>query len=116
MPGLRRQLFGYSKGHVAYHLTTLFDHGDGRALVRIFAELPLSFAQRALHRLRGRTPYPWRLLATEMLGTLLGPWSLWRAQRLAKRVARQHGVRRGSPRVATSRPLPRKPAALEVSR
>ena len=23
LPGLRRQLFGYSKGHVAYHLTTL---------------------------------------------------------------------------------------------
>lgn len=115
MPGLRRQLFGYSKGHVAYHLTTLFDHGDGRALVRILAELPLSFAQRAWQRLRGRSPYPWRLLATEMIGTLLGPWSLWRAQRLAKRLARQHGAGRGSLRVAASRLLPPKQPALEVS-
>lgn len=116
MPGLRKQLYAYSKGHVAYHLMTWFDHGDGRALVRIFAELPLSYLQRAINRLRGRYPYPWSLLATEFAGTLAGPWSLWRAHRLARRVARQHGVQRPAPRLAATRLLARKRPALEVSR
>jgi len=83
MTELRRQLFAYSKGHVAYHLRTFFDYRDGRALVRIFAELPLAFFRRAVDRVSRRTEYPLRLLGLEILGTLLGPWSLWRASRLA---------------------------------
>ncbi len=89
MAALRSQLFGYSKGHVAYHLLTLFEHGDLRALVRIFVELPVAFAQRARDRLRHRSAYAWSLLLVEFAGTLAGPWALWRAHRLARRVARQ---------------------------
>lgn len=85
MSELRRQLFAYSKGHVAYHLRTFSDYRDGRALVRIFAELPLAFFRRAVDRICRRTQYPLRLLALEILGTFLGPWSLWRATRLAAR-------------------------------
>jgi GT2 family glycosyltransferase len=76
---LQRQIFAYSKGHVAYHLLTLMKYRDRRALTRILAELPLSLARRGWQRLRGRGSYPWRLLATEIGGTLLGPWALWRS-------------------------------------
>ncbi len=85
MSELRRQLFAYSKGHVAYHLRTFLDYRDGRALVRIFAELPLAFFHRAVDRICRRTEYPLRLLCLEVIGTLLGPWSLWRSKRLASR-------------------------------
>lgn len=87
MEGLRRQLMAYSKGHVAYHLLTLARFRDKRALVRLGYELPRSFASRMLARLRGRSKYPWRLLAIECIGTLLGPLALWRS---ACHV-RQHG-------------------------
>lgn len=90
MTGLRRQLYAYSRGHVAYHLTTLLESRDGRALVRIFAELPLAFARRAWARLRRKSAYPLRLLAVELAGTLAGPWSLWRAHRQARALERKH--------------------------
>lgn len=88
MEELRAQLYAYSKGHVAYHLMTLTEYGDGRALVRLLLELPQAFGRRALDRWRGRSPYPFRLLLTELAGTLAGPWALWRAARRARHVAR----------------------------
>ena len=35
MRDVRRQIYAYSKGHVAYHLTTLLRDADRRALVRL---------------------------------------------------------------------------------
>lgn len=99
MSDLRAQLYAYSKGHVAYHLMTLFHHGDGRAITRLGVELPLAFAHRALACLRGRSRYPWRLLLTEMAGTLAGPWSLWRSHRLARQIARTSGTSARTSRV-----------------
>ena len=87
MDGLRKQLMAYSKGHVAYHLVTLLKYRDKRALVRLGYELPRSMAARAWGRLRGTCKYPWRLLAIEMTGMLLGPLSLWQS----KRHVRKHG-------------------------
>jgi GT2 family glycosyltransferase len=40
MTALRRQLYGYSKGHVAYHLTILIRDRDLRALLRLALRLP----------------------------------------------------------------------------
>lgn len=85
MAGLRRQLMAYSKGHVAYHLLTFARFRDKRALVRLGYELPRSMASRALARLRGRSKYPWRLLAVECVGTLLGPLALWGSARHVRR-------------------------------
>lgn len=82
---LRRQIFAYSKGHVAYQLTTLTREGDRRALVRLLYSLPKVYAARAWERLRGRSEYPLPLIATEMAGSLAGPWALWRARRRVRR-------------------------------
>jgi GT2 family glycosyltransferase len=73
---LRRQLFAYSKGHVAYHLVTMIKYNDLRGLVRILVELPKSFVSRCIARSLSRNSYPWTLLAIEIVGTLLGPISL----------------------------------------
>ena len=73
---LRRQIFAYSKGHVAYHLVTMLKYNDLRAISRIFYELPKSLFSRCLARGLGRDNYPWLLLSVEILGTLLGPISL----------------------------------------
>lgn len=107
---LRRQIYAYSKGHVAYHLTTLLRDGDRRALVRLCYSLPKTFLRRAIERLRGRSDYPLTLIATEVAGTLAGPWALWRARRRVRRFgpgarARTHHA------VSMESQLPQAPAA-----
>jgi O-antigen biosynthesis protein len=117
MRELRRQLYGYSKGHVAYHLTTWFQHRDPRALVRVAVELPLTLAQRTARRLLRRSRYPWQLLLTEMLGTLAGPWSLWAAHRHTRHWGR--GARLAPPAhlpAAPRQPIRRTAAPAGVSR
>lgn len=83
---LRRQIYSYSKGHVAYHLTTLGKDGDRRALVRLFYSLPKMFAKRAYARLRGWSDYPLSLILLEVGGTFAGPWALWQARRRARKL------------------------------
>lgn len=83
---LRKQIYAYSKGHVAYHLTTLLRDGDWRALVRLFYSLPKVYAVRAYGRLRGWSEYPLSLILVEIAGTLVGPFALWRARRRVRRL------------------------------
>lgn len=83
---LRRQILAYSKGHTAYHLTTLLKDGDKRALVRLFYSLPKVYATRAYGRLRGWSDYPLSLILVEIWGTLAGPWALWQARRMVRRL------------------------------
>jgi GT2 family glycosyltransferase len=85
MKELRRQLMAYSKGHVAYHMLTFIRFRDNRALVRLGYELPRSVASRLWSKLRGRNRYPLRLLAVEIVGMLLGPFSLWQSTRHVSR-------------------------------
>jgi O-antigen biosynthesis protein len=91
MPELRRQLYSYSKGHVAYHLTTWLRDGDRRAFVR-FAELSRWHARQLLrwawNRARGRQFFPLSLLLLQIGGHLAGPWSLWRSRRRVRREGR----------------------------
>ena len=88
MRALRHQIYSYSKGHVAYHLTTWLNDGDRRALVRLGYELPRTYARRAYHRLRGSSDYPLSFIALEMLGNLAGPWALWRSRQRVRRLGR----------------------------
>jgi O-antigen biosynthesis protein len=104
---LRHQIFSYSKGHVAYQLTTLLREGDRRSLVRLCYSLPRIYAVRAWERLRGRSEYPLSLLATEVVGNLAGPWALWRARRRVRRLGpsvrpQTHAVSVESPVTETS--------------
>ncbi|MFW2439119.1 MAG: glycosyltransferase family 2 protein [Arenicellales bacterium] len=85
---LRSQIYNYSKGHVAYHLTTLLRDGDRRALFRLFVELPQTYIKRAYQRLRGRSNYPISLILLEIWGNMVGPFALWRSRRRVRREGR----------------------------
>lgn len=86
---MRRQIYGYHKGHVAYHLVTLLRDRDPRAAVYLAAQLPKNrlkqLASYAKRRLLRRSYYPLRLVITEIKGNLAGPWSLWQSNRRVKR-------------------------------
>jgi len=82
---LRQQIFNYSKGHVAYHLTTLLRDGDWRAVINLALLLPGTHIRRALRYLSGRSDYPLSLILLELAGNLAGPWALWRSRRRVRR-------------------------------
>jgi O-antigen biosynthesis protein len=88
MPALRNQIYSYSKGHVAYHLTTLFRDRDLRALHRLAVELPGAHLWRINERLHRRSTYPLSLMILEIKGNLAGPWALWQSRRQVKRKGR----------------------------
>jgi GT2 family glycosyltransferase len=92
MPALRRQIFNYSKGHVAYHLTTWLSDGDWRAVINLLA-LPAHHLQRALRRLLGRSDYPLSLILIEVVGNLAGPWALWRSRQRVRREGKSEAIR-----------------------
>jgi GT2 family glycosyltransferase len=79
---LRRQLFGYGRGHAAAQWKAFVEYGDRRALGRLALGLPLLQARRALASLLRLSPFPLSLIAAETAGQLLGPWS-WRRTRRA---------------------------------
>jgi GT2 family glycosyltransferase len=86
MKALRSQIFSYSKGHVAYQLTTWLRDGDRRAIVRLLYELPRIYAGRTWDRLRGRSDYPLSFVGLEILGCLAGPFALWRSRWRVRRL------------------------------
>jgi glycosyltransferase involved in cell wall biosynthesis len=85
---LRKQLYNYSKGHVAYNLMTWLTDGDWRGLRRVVFEVPFMFLRRTKARIRGRSNYPLKLLWVEVKGHLSGAWALWRAHQRVKRLGR----------------------------
>jgi O-antigen biosynthesis protein len=85
---LTQQIYCYSKGHVAYHLTTWLRDRDRRALVRLVYSLPRGYMYRAFARLRGHSGYPLGLILTEIAGNLAGPWALWQSRRRVRRFGR----------------------------
>ena len=88
LKAFRKQIYNYSKGHVAYHLTTLLNDGDFRALARILVGLPLIHLSRIYYRLRGWTDYPIFFVLLEAAGNLAGPWALWVSRQRVKRIGR----------------------------
>jgi cellulose synthase/poly-beta-1,6-N-acetylglucosamine synthase-like glycosyltransferase len=85
MPALRRQLYNYAKGHVAYHLTTLVRDHDLRALLQLAIWVPSTPLWRVKERLRTGSNYPLSLMLVESIGLLAGPWALWQSRRHVKR-------------------------------
>jgi GT2 family glycosyltransferase len=88
MRGLRRQIYDYSKGHVAYHLTTLLRDHDLRAVSRLLVGLPKAHLWRIKERLCGRSIYSVWLILLEVVGNLVGPFALWKSRRRVKREGR----------------------------
>ncbi|PYE55741.1 glycosyltransferase family 2 protein [Deinococcus yavapaiensis] len=91
MDALRRQLYAYSKGHVAYHLLTFLRHGDARALLQVGAFLPYWHTRRLAGYLRAwargfSRSYPLSLTLLEVRGSLEGPAALWRSLREVRRL------------------------------
>ena len=107
MPALRRQMLGYAKGHVAYHLTTWLRDGDRRGLARLALTLPRWHARQLLRwayaLVRGTVPYPLSLVLLEMVGHAAGPVALWQSRRRVRREGRSaaHGI----PTTTPARPL-----------
>jgi GT2 family glycosyltransferase len=85
---LRRQIYGYSKGHVAYHLTTLIRDHDLRSLSRLMIDLPRWHLRSIKQWIHGRRTYPLSLVMIEIMGHLVGPFALWRSWRRVKREGR----------------------------
>jgi O-antigen biosynthesis protein len=83
---LQSQIYNYSKGHVAYHLTTLLNDHDFRALVRLFIELPFYHIKRLIRRFLGRGDYPMSLILLEIAGNLAGPYAVFKSRRRVRRL------------------------------
>ena len=81
MTALRRQIYAYAKGHVAYQLTTLTREGDLRALVRLIFEMPELYWWRFRTRVTGASEYPLSLVVVEIAGLVAGPFAWWRSRR-----------------------------------
>ncbi|QVL50330.1 MAG: glycosyltransferase [Thiocapsa sp.] len=85
---LRRQLYNYSKGHIAYHLTTWIKDGDWRALKWILWSMPKWQIPRLIKSIIRKEQYPVSLILLEIRGHLMGPWSLWQSYRRVRREGR----------------------------
>ena len=93
IPELHRQLAAYSRGHVAYHLTTLVRDGDWRALWRLAALARWDLRQMlrwAWHSVRSRRTYPLSLVLLETWGHVMGPWAYWESRRRVRRQGTGH--------------------------
>lgn len=88
LQSFRKQIYNYSKGHVAYHLTTLLNDGDLRVIARLIVGLPLIHLWRIYYRLRGWTDYPISFILLEIGGNLIGPWALLRSWLRVSRIGR----------------------------
>ncbi len=93
MTTLRKQIYDYSKGHIAYQLVTLLHDRDLRVIWELGIAIP-RWNLRLLARcvkgrlLRKQDYFPLRLILTQILGYFAGPWALWRAYRRVKREGR----------------------------
>jgi len=92
MSAMRKQLYDYSKGHVAYHLTTLLRDRDLRAVKHLAIWMPWGrlrqFASYARRRLLGGSYFPLALTLLEIRGNLAGLRGLWQSYRRVRREGR----------------------------
>jgi GT2 family glycosyltransferase len=103
LAALRKQIFDYSRGHVAYHLTTLFQDHDLRVLFDLGVRLPFSLVVRALRRIRSKSSYPLLFLAVEAVGYSFGPLAMLQSHLRVRKTGRSEAFI----------PARQRPAALE---
>ena len=88
MQAFRSQIYNYSKGHVAYHLTTFLKDRDLRSLIQLGFWLPAWQLLRILGCWRSKIAYPFSLIMLEIFGNLMGPVALWKSYRRVKHEGR----------------------------
>lgn len=110
MASLRKQIYNYSKGHVAYHLTTVVDDGDLRGLSDVLIRVPRwrlkSFKHQIASALKRRERFPLQLVLIALAGDLAGPWAFWTSRQRVRRLGRSDPYvpvenRMSSPRIVT---------------
>ena len=92
LKALRKQIFNYSKGHVAYHILIFLEQKDLRGLTRIFFELPFVHFYRIYKRILMKSDYPINLLFLEIIGNLIGPFALLSAFIRTRRLGRKYEI------------------------
>jgi GT2 family glycosyltransferase len=107
MQALHQQIYSNSKGHVAYHLMTLFHDRDLRALLHLAYHLPHSRLRQVLRQVKARSlgrkmDYPFSFTILEIVGNLVGPLALWRSKRRVRRAGHSSPYKPPSQRDATS--------------
>jgi GT2 family glycosyltransferase len=88
MSALRRQLYNYSKGIIAYHLTTFLRDHDLRGAIAAAFGLPGWQLKRIKERFLRRCAHPIPMILLELAANLAGPWSLWQSRQRVKREGR----------------------------
>lgn len=100
LSALKHQLYNYSKGFVAYHLTTLIEDQDYRSLMTLLVFLPLYRLKQVWCWLNGSRFYPLSLIGVEVAGNLVGASALWRSRRRVRQGDRLSDLQTGSDRTA----------------
>ena len=96
MAELTRQIRNYRRGETAFMTLVLVRHGDLRALGQVFLWIPawrvILIYKELRRRLRGGRKFSFGLFWVEYLEYFAGPWGLWRAHRIRRRIDRHGGT------------------------
>ena len=110
LAALKRQIFNYSKAHVAYHLATFFFDEDMRGLVNVVYGYPrwlMGLLKDAL--LRRSWAYPLWFVRLQIAGALAGPLGFVRALIWVRRTGRSEVYVPVTRRAPQSADLPLEP-------
>jgi len=114
MSALRHQLFNYSKGIIAYHLTTFLKDQDLRGLWAAAIGLPGWQLKRIRQRFQRQCVHPIPMILLELLANFLGPWCLLQSRLRVKRQGRSAVYIPVSQRVTLQESIPQKPSLPAV--
>lgn len=92
MSALYRQVYNYSKGHIAYHLTTFYCDRDLRGILHILVQIPKWRLKQIYYYFKdlinGNECFPFSMFFLEIIGNFVGPFAFWRSRRLIKKTGR----------------------------
>jgi glycosyltransferase involved in cell wall biosynthesis len=92
---LGKQMSAHSKGQVAYHLTTLIEDGDLRAVPQLFFKLPKGIMRKLAGGILRARPYAVRMSLLEARSAAGGPVAFLRSRRRVRREGPSHPRRTG---------------------
>lgn len=98
---LDKQIYAYSKGHVAYQLVTFLYDGDTRGLIYLLTTLPKHHLKQLYCWIRGSRRRALRTILLEILGNLMGGFALWSSLRRVKKLGRSQPIHADAPAAKT---------------